>query len=370
MLAVPAVALFIGSAYAGETLLYAVTYKQYTHPFRKTTEIFGLAQSAGETRRVFSDAGLPILLLPGKRRLALGGNRLFAYAGQRVYDTGPNYVPKNGPRNPHRAWIYELTIDGGNRYRKVLTPVGEQHLHEIFASPTGGRIAYLNYLTEASGNKKPKTRLYIFVHDTDAGTLLHKLDVTAVCLDCYPWQVIWLDENRLLLRLDVGDEHLVQSQESYKKAGAYVVRADGSERVRLDRALFEFRPAGLRPRRGQGTCHHVMANGELFCSQPVFHGNGVRGNRCSHNFRQAAFALDLHSKSSRRLAHIDAECIIDLDLSGDNRTIAVLQDFYRETKKRISFAAPTSGRLDERLTLDRGTRREHDLFLIGWSRDG
>jgi len=150
-------------------------------------------------------------------------DRIFAHAVEKSLNPGRWYASK--------ASIYELSRDGSNNFRKIFDVEGEQTLSEIFVNPLGTKIGYINYLNQ---------KTFIFIHDTEAGKLLHRIDVSKIFLDCFASGIGWLpDGNRLFFTLDTGDVH-VTSEESYKKVGTYFIKEDGSDLFRLPQALFSF----------------------------------------------------------------------------------------------------------------------------------
>jgi len=214
--------------WAGEKLLYAIrseSLKRY--PDIVYTKIYSLDPDGQERRLLFSDENAPIMLLarrgmpghPGEV-LVSSKTKILAHAVEKRLNPGRWY--------PSQASIYELSADGSNRFRKIFDVVGEQSLSEIFVSPSGTQIGYLNYLDQ---------KTFIFIHETDTGELLHRIDVSKVFLDCFTSTIGWLpDGYRLFFTLDTGDVHMT-SEESYEKKGAYVINEDGTGLVKLPEKL-------------------------------------------------------------------------------------------------------------------------------------
>lgn len=231
LIAVFCVFLSLSPAWAGERLLYALRYESIKrYPDVVYTRTYSLDSEGGESRLIFSDEGTHIMILPKRGMpghpgevLVCSQNRIFAHGVERRLNPGRWY--------PYKASIYELSVDGSNRVRKLFDVMGEQSLSEICVSLAGTRIAYINYLDQ---------RTFIFVHDTETGKLLYQIDVSALFLDCFAATIGWLpDGKRLFFTLDTGDVH-VTSQESYEKKGTYLVRENGTGLVRLKDELVTF----------------------------------------------------------------------------------------------------------------------------------
>jgi hypothetical protein len=203
-------------ARAGEKLVYAVVHKGTDYSAAKT-DVVSIDPESGEKRTVFSDEGSPIVLL---QRLYVfhfpvaGGSRLFAHAAARG---GALPFPGNGA-------LYELSADGSGSFRRIAPVVGEESLGEIFADSAGARVGYVNRL---------EGRRYVIVHDTDTGTLLRRIDVTDLFLDCYPSGMGWSDGGRtIFFSLDTGDADLA-SEESVERAGVYLMDAKDDRVTKL-----------------------------------------------------------------------------------------------------------------------------------------
>ena len=143
-------------------------------------------------------------------------NQVFSHAVERRFNPGRWYASK--------ASIYELSINGSNRFKKIFDVLGEQSLSEVFVNPSGTKIGYINYLDQ---------KTFIFIHETDGGRLLHKIDVTKIFLDCFASSVGWLpDGDRIFLTLDTGDVHMT-SEQPYKQRGTYELSETGAKMAKL-----------------------------------------------------------------------------------------------------------------------------------------
>lgn len=223
--------LFSPDLWAGEKLLYAIRYESLQrYPDIVNTKIFSLDPERSESRLIFSDEKAGVMLLPRRGMpghpgevLVSSENKIFAHAVEKRLNPGRWY--------PSKASIYELSWDGSNNFRRIFDVEGEQSLLEMFVNSTGTKIGYINYL---------KQKTFIFIHETEAGKLLHKIDVSKIFLDCFASGIGWLpDGNRLFFTLDTGDVHMT-SKESYKKVGTYFIKEDGLDLLRLPQALFAF----------------------------------------------------------------------------------------------------------------------------------
>jgi len=223
--------LFSPDLWAGEELLYAIRYESLQrYPDIVNTKIFSLDPGRSEGHLIFSDEKAGVMLLPKRGMpgqpgdvLVCSRNRIFAHAVEKRLNPGRWY--------PYKASIFELSTDGSNKFREILNVIGEQSLAEIFVNSAGTKIGYINYLSQ---------KTFIFIHETEAGKLLHKIDVSKIFLDCFASGIGWLpDGNRLFFTLDTGDVHRT-SKESYKKVGTYFIKEDGLDLLRLPQALFSF----------------------------------------------------------------------------------------------------------------------------------
>ncbi|RPJ58951.1 MAG: hypothetical protein EHM23_15805 [Acidobacteria bacterium] len=216
-----------GDLSAGERVLYAIRYESLErYPDIVNTKIYSLTPDGKESRLVFTDENasiLSILLLarrgmpghPGEV-IASSRNKVFAHAVQKRLDPGRWYSEK--------ASIYELSADGSNRFKKILNVQGEQSLSEIFVNPQGTKVGYLNWVDQ---------RIFVFIHDTETGRLLNRIDLSKTFLDCFASTVGWLgDGERIFFTLETGDVH-VTSEASYKQTGTYFLKADGTGLTRL-----------------------------------------------------------------------------------------------------------------------------------------
>ena len=223
--------LFTTNLWAEEKLLYAIRYESLQrYPDIVHTKIYSIHPDGKEIRAIFSDEHTSIMLshrrgMPGHpgEVLVSSKKKIFAHAVEKRLNPGRWYASK--------ASIYELNGDGSNRFKKILDVMGEQSLAEMFVNPAGTRIGYSNYL-----GQKP----FIFIHEAETGKLLHQIDVSRIFLDCFASAIGWLpDGDRVFFSLDTGDVHMT-SEESYKRTGAYTIKEDGTDLVRLPENFSRF----------------------------------------------------------------------------------------------------------------------------------
>lgn len=152
---------------AGESLIYSVSSGESEPSPRITkTDIFAVDPQGGTSRLIFSDAGAEVRLLPAYCRtgdwrvMAAAGGRLFARGVERKLYTG------GGPSFP--TAVFERSVDGSGRARKVFDIEGEQRsdtLGHLFVSPSGAKIGYMNYLGSCVNSERgPQKRDEVLFH--------------------------------------------------------------------------------------------------------------------------------------------------------------------------------------------------------------
>ena len=171
------------------------------------TEMFSV--SMADTRRalVFSDEGPYFEIIPGG--MAVEGGKAYASGIEREWRTGPTPGVYTG-----RPSVYELALDGSNRYRKLfeIQQQGDYFSAGLFIRPSGTKIGYAGAVQE---------HVTIFIHDVATGKLLQRVDTTKLCGDCFVVSMGWLaDEQRLFFTLNLvyGDP---------RGAGTYIVSEGG-----------------------------------------------------------------------------------------------------------------------------------------------
>ena len=225
------------AAGSGDRFVYSVSSGESDRfPRLLKTEIFAVDRQTGKPQMIYSDAGADFLLLPAypgtgqEQVMVASGGRIFARGIERKYYTS------GWPTFP--AAVYELATDGSNAARKLFDIEGEygsSNFRNLFGDASGSKVGHLNYL----GGK-----LYMLLHDTSAGALLRKIDLSAAVLDCFVGKIGWMpDGKRIFFTLETGDVH-VTSKASYARAGSYLMEDDGGKPVRIpsDVAFHPTRP--------------------------------------------------------------------------------------------------------------------------------
>lgn len=344
--------------WAGDQLLYAIrseSLKRY--PDIVYTKIYSLDPDGRESRLVFSDEKALIMLLarrgmpghPGKI-LVSNKTKIFAHAVEKRLNPGRWYASK--------ASVYELSTDGSNRFRKIFGALGEQSLSEIFINPAGTKIGYINYL-----DQKP----FIFIHETETGKLMHKIDASKIFLDCFASTIDWHpDGQRLFFTLDTGDVHMT-SEGSYIKVGTYFIKDDGLELYKLPQALFSF-----PERKGFGA----------HSSTPEFVGGLPDG---TYIFREFKFKKDYRvteassfiyivnaiTKSQKEIPLRVSEGLNWFKVSPEGKYIAFTEkssskEGRYEWSEYIWVENLASGEGKRVFTLDNMPFKGHYLGLVGW----
>ena len=219
----------ITQAGAGQVLLYSLSTGDPT-PFPRIakTEIVAVDIQTGSRRVIFSDAGLDWLLLPaypggGERKtMVAAAGRIFARGFQRRNYSG------GWPTFP--ASLYELKTDGSNQGRKIFDIEGNletgSNFQNLFVDPVGARIGYLSY---------ENGKLYLYLRETSRGTVLRRVDLSRIALDCLVTNVgFHPDGQQVFFTLDTGDDDAT-SKASFRRVGSYSLRIDGSTPLRTAR---------------------------------------------------------------------------------------------------------------------------------------
>jgi len=228
------------AAGSGDRLVYSVSSGEWDkYPRLLKTEIFAFDRQTGKSQVIFSDAGAGFLLLPAypgsaeEQVIVASGGRVFARGIERKYYT------TGWPTFP--VAVYELATDGSNAARKLFDIEGEygsSNFRNLFGNPSGSEVGHLNYLGD---------KLYLFLHETTAGALLRKIDLSAIALDCLVSKIGWMpDGKRIFFTLETGDVSAT-SKASYARAGSYLMEEDGGKPVHIpgDVAFHPTRPGYL-----------------------------------------------------------------------------------------------------------------------------
>lgn len=217
----------------GESILFSVTTPIRPQPpwwREQSTEVYSFDPVSREKKLVFSEAATPVVLFSpfwDQDTMVAAGGRLFAQGRERQQDARSLYS------------VYELFLDGSNRYRRVIQlqdkdDIGANFWHpqQVFANPGGTKVGVLKGVGDS---------YYIFIHDVATGTLLHKTDLHQVFAGCEPGNLDWRAEGeRLFFTLDEGD---ADAKDSCARVGSWVMKEDGSGLERMP--WTDFAEAGL-----------------------------------------------------------------------------------------------------------------------------
>lgn len=218
----------------GESILFSVTTPIRPQPpwwREQSTEIYSFDPASGEKKLVFSEAATPLVLFSpfwDQDTMVAAGGRLFAQGRERQQAARSLFS------------IYELFLDGSNRYQKVVelqdkddTGANFWHPQQVFVNPGGTKLGLLKGVGDS---------YYIFIHDVATGTLLHKTDLHQVFAGCEPGNLDWRAEGeRLFFTLDEGD---ADAKDSCASIGSWVMKEDGSGLERITKET-DFAEAGL-----------------------------------------------------------------------------------------------------------------------------
>lgn len=362
--------LFIPSLWADEELLYAIRYEGAANSPIKgkqiSTQIFSINPDNKENKLVFSDENSSIALsvgpnVPGIREgeFVTSKKKIYGFAIERNIEIGydsslhPIYFYRFGMKSS----IYEIFIDGTNRFRKVCDVMGTQYPTTMFIDPTGTRIGYLNYSDKAC---KKQT---LFIHHTLSGKLFNEVELAEIFLECFPTNIGWLpDGGRLFFTLDAGAVG-VTSEESYQRIGTYFMKENGTDVARLPDSLFSFRfkngfSGGLTPR-----CIGVNPDGTLII-RDVRHKRGDRGGVCSF-----LYLVDLDTKSKKEIPMKVFEGLKCFKISHDGTKIAFIEDIYEDDSIHIWVKDLKTGKENKIFSFPIRPFKGYYLGLVGWIED-
>lgn len=221
----------------GESVLFSVTTPirpQAPWWREQSTEIYLFDPASGEKKLVFSEAATPLVLVSPS---PFGGQDTMVAAEGRLFAQGREL--QRAGSSPYS--VYELFLDGSNRYRKVTELQDKDdiagnfwHPQQVFVNPGGTKVGVLKWV----GNSD-----YIFIHDVATGTLLHKTDLHQVFPGCEPSKLGWTaDGERLFFMLSEGEADGM-TKDSCARIGSWAMKEDGSGLERMP--WTNFAEAGL-----------------------------------------------------------------------------------------------------------------------------
>lgn len=199
---------------------YGVPAEQKLESVRNAwkTEIYSVSIETGQRALLFSDSGPGFeLLAPGI--MALDAGKAYAKGVERYWGTSPNPGVYTHPEA-----IYELMLDGSNRFRKLFEIDAKNPASELFLSPDAAEIATIGYTPAGD---------VISIHEVSTGVLLHSWNATSLfqrhCPDCSGQTRGWLaDGKRLFFTLEIGELD-DDSPPPSDAVGTYFMTEDGKE---------------------------------------------------------------------------------------------------------------------------------------------
>lgn len=361
---------FTTSLWADEKLLYAIKYEGPANPPIKgkqiSTQIFSINLTNKENKLVFSDENSSIALsvgsnVPGIRKgqFVTSKKKLYGYAIKRNIEIGydsslrPIYLYRFGTKSS----IYEVFIDGTNRFRKVCDVMGTQYPIMIFIDPTGTRIAYLNYSDE--GCKKQT----LFIHHTLSGKLFNKMELAEIFLDCFAVNIGWLpDGERLFFSLDTGAVG-VTSEESYQRIGTYFMKWDETDAARFPESLLSFPSKEGFSGSLRSECIGVRTDGILLM-RDLRHKKGGRGRACSF-----LYLVNPDTKSKKEIPMVVFEGLSQFKVSHDGTKIVFVEDIYKDDSIHIWVRDLKTGKENKIFSFPIRPFKGYYLGLVGWVED-
>jgi hypothetical protein len=334
---------------AGERLVYAVTHG-------RTTEVFAIAPEETQPSRVFSDVSSPVILgfmsnsgASAPSQTAVSGDRLFAPGKERALNS-----------SARATGIFEFSLDGSGRYRKVLDlPAGER-VDLLIADGTGTKLGYLSLSA---------SRLIFFVHDVKTGRLLHQLDMAKVAGNCIVRGVGWLPDGKtLFFTLEEGVDGFMENAD-YKRIGNWLMQDDGTLLTRLPASLGKLQEPGYRSD-SPPLMLGVVNGGYLF--HPYLYKPAKEAP--SSTFLALS---DPHSGTNTKIDLQQPPGVSEFALSHSGRYVAYVQqgaskfvgNNYIVPPEHVWIKLLPTGEPREVLSLETGQERGLSLTLMGWMGD-
>lgn len=349
-------ALLLNSAdlWAGEMLLCAIRYESPERtPDVFHTRVFALDPATKESTLIFSDRDTPIRLMnrrgepgyPGEV-VAAGGGRIFAHAVERSLNPGRWY-------HHQAAAVYELSADGANTVRKVLAVRGQHALAELFVSPAGDKIGYINEIDD---------RPYIFIHETETGSLLYRIEAGPIFRDCFAARIGWLpDGKRLFFSVFAEDVHLT-SEASYQKEGSYVMNEDGQGLTMLPRSLTAFpSPAGFEQGPFMPECVGGLPGGTY-----LFRDSQRKKDSPGFDPRSFVYEVNPLTNSRQEIPLKGSKGLNRFKLSPAGKYLAFIESPSRSEDEHVRVKDLETGEERRVFSFSRRPFRGYSLGLVGW----
>lgn len=188
--------------------------------FRKT-EIHCVSMIDGKRSLLFSDEGTNFEISPTNPAFAAG--KAYVTGVEREWRTTPNPGAYSEP-----SAIYELSLDGSNRFRRLFET--RQNQMPVLLNRAGRKAVFESF---------EDGKYMAFVYEVPAWTLLHRWSLTALgkvhCPACLPASYGWLaDGDRLFFNLDLGDEDddgeaAAEPSKNPNVPGTYIMADDGTD---------------------------------------------------------------------------------------------------------------------------------------------
>ena len=195
------------------------------------TEIYGISVLDGKQRLLFSDAGpsLEISANSSNTSPMVAAGKAYVQGKERAWKGAPSPGVYSSP-----TAIYELSLDGSNKYRKVIEVKDELSSGKFFVNHAGTKLGYLS-------NENGKYS--VSVYEIASGKLLHAWDASRLfknhCPDCIEQGIGWISDDKLFITEELGDDDSISPQ-AHNVPGTYVVNEEGTDQGSIDSKLGHF----------------------------------------------------------------------------------------------------------------------------------
>lgn len=345
---------------AGEKLVYSVAYEDPGRfPRSARTEFYSIEPETKNTKLVFSDVSARFpgvnayLILEPIRRMGGEPDQTITSVGQRIFAPGVEKGQQPGGWYAKPAAIYEISADGSNTFRKIFDLQESVNLKKLFINASGTKIGYITYV---------QAKLSVFIHDTKTGSLLHKIEMSKIALDCFARNIGWLpDGERLFFTLETGDEH-VTSKASYKRVGSYVMKEGGTDLVRVPPSLLTSQRKGYSI---DPTIPPAMLAG-LPDGRYLFSEHQWEQNNASRSASTFLFLVDPASKSRMECPVTGSQNLYWFLVSRSGRYLAFTENNRQNEPEQVWIRNLESGAEIKLFTFPTVSLRPPYLGLIGW----
>ena len=269
--------------------------------------LFSFNPDTKETKLVFTDEHTPIILTLPTFEEGEYGRKVFVSSKKSVF------APARERSRSERPTIYELSVDGSNRFRKVLAleDIKDDPLTQVFVNSSGTLLGYVSY--RDAGPEGPT----ISVHEARTGALVRRMNLRKTLLNTYAMSIGWMpDDNRLYFTLHAAPH---APEEADRKVGTYMINAAGIGLVRLPPSLFAFpKPQGFTTVHSVGVapdCVVVQPDGTLLMRE-LYSKGGL------HSF---LYLVNPATKSKKAVPLSRSEKIDWFRLSHNGKRVAFMQ---------------------------------------------